>query len=345
MKWNYFISHASEDKIAIAQPLASYLSRAGFKVWYDEFSLKIGDSLLESIDLGLSRSDFGIAILSRNFFAKKWPRSELSGLFSLESGRKKILPVWHDITASEVMSYSPIIADRLAVSSGRGLQAVADSIVSSSFPKRKKDLPFLTDSETQSKSVYASAQVEFRNLLDSGGSAADVMAFLSVNHNLILGPYGWMESVVPGFVLPSEIDVDFVVMSPQGITGPIHLELVFLGSLDRAEIGATLTRIVKQLGQRIPARKRPYNYHGGTLLGDFPQLDALGVAIKNLTHSDNMHFDDPSCWVLTVSVYNGRRSPNDRSSKVALPSAMRGIQVDVGSYDRITDTERSFRRF
>lgn len=345
MKWDYFISHASEDKIAIAQPLASYLSRAGFRVWYDEFSLKVGDSLLQSIDSGLSGSDFGIAILSPNFFAKKWPKSELSGLFSLESGRKKILPVWHDITASEVASYSPIIADRLAVSSDKGLQIVADSIVSASFPKRKKSLPFLTEARRQPEGVYESAQIEFRKLLDGGASAADMRAFLSVNHSLIIGPYGWMDSLIPGFVLPSEIDVDFVVVSPQGITGPIHLELVFFGSLDRREIGATLARIVDQLGPRISAQKKPRNYHGGTLLGEFPALEPLGVATKKLTHSENLHFKDPSWWVLSVTVCGGRRPPNGISEEVPLPPAMQGMQVNVGSYDRIADKERTFRRF
>jgi hypothetical protein len=46
MAWDYFISHASEDKAAIAEPLAKYLAAEKFKVWYDDFSLKLGDSLL-----------------------------------------------------------------------------------------------------------------------------------------------------------------------------------------------------------------------------------------------------------------------------------------------------------
>ena len=40
-----FISHASEDKDAIVRPLANALISCGLKVWYDEFTLRIGDSL------------------------------------------------------------------------------------------------------------------------------------------------------------------------------------------------------------------------------------------------------------------------------------------------------------
>lgn len=67
MEWDLFISHASEDKEKIARPLAEALRKEGFKVWYDEFTLKIGDSLRRSIDYGLANSRYGLVILSPNF--------------------------------------------------------------------------------------------------------------------------------------------------------------------------------------------------------------------------------------------------------------------------------------
>src|SRR5690606_41724243 len=60
-----FISHASEDKDEIVRPLAIALRNAGLSVWYDEFELKIGDSLRQKIDKGLSKSRFGIVVLSK----------------------------------------------------------------------------------------------------------------------------------------------------------------------------------------------------------------------------------------------------------------------------------------
>ena len=69
-EWDVFISHASEDKEAIATPLAEALQANGLRVWYGDFSLRLGDSLRQSIDRGLARSRFGVVILSARFFEK-----------------------------------------------------------------------------------------------------------------------------------------------------------------------------------------------------------------------------------------------------------------------------------
>lgn len=102
-----FISHATEDKEDLVRPLADALISAGYKIWYDEFQLKVGDSLRRSIDRGLAASRFGILILSPSFFAKQWPQYELDGLVSKEmEGGKVILPIWHKVSKAEVMGYS-----------------------------------------------------------------------------------------------------------------------------------------------------------------------------------------------------------------------------------------------
>ena len=58
-KWDAFISHASEDKYDFVRPLAEGLRDRGLTVWFDEFELKVGDSLRSSIDRGLRQSRFG----------------------------------------------------------------------------------------------------------------------------------------------------------------------------------------------------------------------------------------------------------------------------------------------
>jgi hypothetical protein len=58
-----FISHASEDKHDFVRPLAHALKSRGLRVWYDEFSLKLGDSLRRSIDKGLAECSAGVAKL------------------------------------------------------------------------------------------------------------------------------------------------------------------------------------------------------------------------------------------------------------------------------------------
>ena len=128
-EWDVFISHASEDKDAIATPLADALRAKGLRVWYDDFALKMGDSLRQSIDRGLARSRFGVVILSGYFFQKHWPQQELNGLVTREDTGKVILPVWHGVGFAEVRSYSPMLADRKAAHSKDGLARVVDMIV------------------------------------------------------------------------------------------------------------------------------------------------------------------------------------------------------------------------
>jgi hypothetical protein len=53
--YDLFLSHASEDKEAIARPLYSALSAKGISVWFDEAVLEIGDSLRRKIDEGLAK--------------------------------------------------------------------------------------------------------------------------------------------------------------------------------------------------------------------------------------------------------------------------------------------------
>jgi hypothetical protein len=68
--------------------------------------------------------------LSPHFFAKRWTQKELAGLTAREvSGEKVILPVWHNITAEQVRKYSPTLADRVAVSSDRGLEHVVEELL------------------------------------------------------------------------------------------------------------------------------------------------------------------------------------------------------------------------
>lgn len=117
-QYDVFISHAWEDKKDFVDELYNALTALGIKVWYDTSRIKWGDSMRKKIDEGLSKSKFGIIVLSPNYIAenKYWTKVELDGLFQLESiNGKTILPIWHNLTKKEVMEYSPIIASRLAL--------------------------------------------------------------------------------------------------------------------------------------------------------------------------------------------------------------------------------------
>lgn len=157
--WDFFISHASEDKEEAARPIANALMKSGFEVWFDEVALTLGDSLSRSIDQGISKSRYGIVILSPNFFAKQWPRRELDSLASLEmSGEeKKILPIWHNIDQKGISEFSPALADKLGISTTKGLDTVITEIKRSFSKGSRFDTKKDRDSEPESNEP-----VEFR---------------------------------------------------------------------------------------------------------------------------------------------------------------------------------------
>jgi hypothetical protein len=134
--WDAFISHASEDKDGFVRPLAEALVSLGASIWYDEFTLRLGDSLSESIDRGLAQSRFGVVVISPDFMNKAWTRHELRGLWTREiSGRGDILPVWHNVQKDAVEAFSPTLADRVAVSTaGRSAADIALAILAEIRP-------------------------------------------------------------------------------------------------------------------------------------------------------------------------------------------------------------------
>lgn len=130
MEYDVFICHASEDKDFV-EPLAQALKDKGLNVWYDRFEMKIGDSLRQKIDHGLANSRYGIVVLSKPFFLKNWPQSELDALASRqnEEGRKVILPIWHEIEANEIQKRSPLLASLYAGRSSDGPDVVVGQIL------------------------------------------------------------------------------------------------------------------------------------------------------------------------------------------------------------------------
>jgi hypothetical protein len=133
-EFDFFISHASEDKDAIARPLFQALVNRRCAVWFDEAELNVGDSLLRSINEGLLNCDHGVVVLSPSFFGKGWPEHELAGLTqrAMNGEERIILPVWHEVTQADVRRYSPSLADIVAVESTRGPDAVADALLKAS---------------------------------------------------------------------------------------------------------------------------------------------------------------------------------------------------------------------
>jgi hypothetical protein len=164
-----FISHASEDKEAVAMPLAELLRRRGLDVWLDQWELTLGDSLRDTIEKAISQAAFGVVIVSPDYLRKPWPNRELDGFFSLETQEKKlILPVLHNIGHDELPRRWPMLSGRLSCSTDRGLEVVADQIVAavhkSSEDQRMEKPPDAVLSEYRRRMLSAVDRRDLRQL-------------------------------------------------------------------------------------------------------------------------------------------------------------------------------------
>ena len=123
-RWDFFITHASPDKEAVARPLAAALEARDMRVWLDEGQLKIGDDLEEVIGFGTRASLFGVAVLSREFFGRRWTEAELRALSA-----KRIFVVLHGLDPAELEVLCPALRDKVSYPSTRGPEKIADELV------------------------------------------------------------------------------------------------------------------------------------------------------------------------------------------------------------------------
>lgn len=126
-----FISHDSKDKDSVARPIATKLSRLMCPVWFDEFSLKLGDNLRESIENGIKESKKCVLILSKNFLSNPgWAKTEFDSIFTKEliENQNVVLPIWVDVSKQEVYEYSPSLANKVAIKWNAGEDEVVRKI-------------------------------------------------------------------------------------------------------------------------------------------------------------------------------------------------------------------------
>ena len=132
MQYDVFISHASQDKDAVARPLADALTQRGVKVWLDERQLHVGDSIHRKIDRALADSRFCIVILSPAYVKSEWTNKELDAFFSKEKQQEKsILPILHNLSIEEVSGFSPMLTDKVSLTTRDDIHSLADKILRS----------------------------------------------------------------------------------------------------------------------------------------------------------------------------------------------------------------------
>ena len=226
-----FISYAAEDREEIARPLAELLRGTGLEVWFDDFSLTVGDSLRQSIDRGLNGSSFGVVILSPDFFRKGWAQSELDGLVARERayGHKVVLPIWHRLTKDDVLAASPSLADKVALNSSvMTLEEIASAIESVVRPT--------VDPITNEPAVQLQEQIEH--------NIDQVRAAVARHGGTAVAVFG---SVARGDA-HSDSDVDFLVDFEDGRTLAdlsalrSELQAIFAREVDVISVGGLRSR-------------------------------------------------------------------------------------------------------
>lgn len=126
-----FICHDSRDKRRVARPIAQRLAALNCPVWYDEFSLCVGDRLRESIEKGLKQVGKCILIVSPHFLSNAgWSRAEFDSIFAREiiQGKDILLPVWVGVTPRQVSAYSHALVNRVGVNWRIGIDEVVGQL-------------------------------------------------------------------------------------------------------------------------------------------------------------------------------------------------------------------------
>ena len=133
-RWDFFISHASTDKDDVARPLADALRDLGQRVWYDEFTIRLGDDLSRVIEYGTQSSLFGVFVISKAFFGRRWTEAEVGALQD-----KRIFVVLHGVDVEELAAFRPELANRLTISTDVGPARIAEALIASIRTPRPED--------------------------------------------------------------------------------------------------------------------------------------------------------------------------------------------------------------
>jgi len=126
-----FISHSSKDK-RYAQRIAKSLKNQGIDVWYDDWSMRPGDSIVSKIEAGIADSNVLLILLSKASTKSSWVRAEINAFFNKAVADRniRIIPV-----LIENVELPPLLRDRLCVDLRRDFEGGLATLVKSLQPE------------------------------------------------------------------------------------------------------------------------------------------------------------------------------------------------------------------
>jgi hypothetical protein len=114
-----FISHNIANK-AFAREMGALLVLDGIDVWFDEWAISAGDSIVGGVERGLQGSSHLLLLWSRHAKRSRWVTSELRSALvrSMSKGKPKIVPMLLDSTP-----LPPLLRDLKYIRRNRDLEA------------------------------------------------------------------------------------------------------------------------------------------------------------------------------------------------------------------------------
>lgn len=131
--YDAFISYARDERDAVVRPLYEHLTDMGLRIWFDEFEVKVGDSIQNSINRGMRDSSYGIVVLSEAYLERQFPVWELEGFLRRRlrnaERRKVLLPLYYGVDEDYVGEYSHSLAGLHAMTiTGDNIEEVAGKL-------------------------------------------------------------------------------------------------------------------------------------------------------------------------------------------------------------------------
>ncbi len=129
-EYDGFLSFAEEDAL-FAEELYAELMKYDLKIWFSKEHLRVGDSILGGINEAISRSRYGIVLLSKHTFSddKHFPLLELKAIINKEIyANMGLLPIYVDIDHRFVVKNGIIFSDYYAINNVEELSQVAQKI-------------------------------------------------------------------------------------------------------------------------------------------------------------------------------------------------------------------------
>lgn len=114
-----FLCHAWDDREHAAKDLCDLLVSHGATVWFSEYDVGLGKSLLQEIDRGLANSRIGIVLVTPAFLEGLKSTSGIAGKeLSALLATDRVIPVAHDTTFDALRDISPLLAARSGLTIG-----------------------------------------------------------------------------------------------------------------------------------------------------------------------------------------------------------------------------------